>query len=61
MFCIQSEKCVKHAWILHLGKNHKFGNKESDDYFSEKTKKQKRRNNKYRDKMRYDEKYDGWN
>lgn len=42
-------------------KNHKFGNKESDDYFSEKTKKQKRRNNKYRDKMRYDEKYDGWN
>ena len=42
-------------------KNHKFGNKENDDYFSEKTKKQTRRNNKYRDKMRYDEKYDGWN
>ena len=42
-------------------KNHKFRNQEGEDYFSEKTKKQKRRNNKYRDKMRYDEKYDGWN
>ncbi len=33
----------------------------SEGYFIEKSKKQKRRNNKYRDKERYDGKYDGWN
>ena len=33
----------------------------NDGYFIEKARKQKRRRNKYRDKRRYEGKYDGWN
>ena len=44
---------------------HKKKNKPSvtngEGYFIEKSKKKKRRDNQYRDKERYDGKYDGWN
>lgn len=48
----------------HVKKNNKSGkghNKNNEGYFLEKSKKQKRRQNQYRDKERYDDKYDGWN